>query len=308
MKHIDQVIQQQIEAYLRQDMSDLERSGFERRMHEDPALHEEVQHQEALIMAVRNERMLHLKSGLQAIPVSLWTATLLEYGKIAAISLGIGLASAGGYFMYQSNSGESYGEKKNIRFQESNKQDIYTEHPVQAPSVAAGKSTESVTESAPALALPKESENSLAKTNVETARIRQQGIVQEHIPQSSEPDLPEPVLSQSQPRTPQNANLPEDRLNNKTHPASMQPEVIIKRDNREKFHYQFSEGKLVLYADFNEKLYEVLELNQHGQRNLFLSYDGKFYALDPLFSEISPLKEVKDKNLIQILTEYHKRK
>ncbi len=115
-------------------------------------------------------------------------------------------------------------------------------------------------------------------------------------------------MKTGQPETPKDFGLPEDGITNKTKPESIQPEVVIKRDNKEKFHYQFSDGKLVLYADFSNKLYEVLELNQYGERQLYLAFDGKFFALDSQVSEISPLREVKDKNLIQILTDYQKRK
>ena len=123
-----------------------------------------------------------------------------------------------------------------------------------------------------------------------------------------EGEAQEPSMKAGQPETPRDFGLPEDGITNKTKPESIQPEVVIKRDNKEKFHYQFSDGKLVLYADFSNKLYEVLELNQYGERQLYLAYDGKFFALDPQVSEISPLREVNDKNLIQILTDYQKRK
>ena len=302
MKYTNPNIQQQIEAYLRQEMTDLERSGFERMMHENPELHEEVKHQESLITAIRKERVLQLKAGLQAVPVSLWSATLLEYAKIAAISAGIGLASVGGYLYLNRNAAEIPGQSKKTETVAEQKApvsdagnqqaDIY-----QTPRPAVEPAPSNNPSPAAGHTQPAESVNDSRKIPVQSGSI----VLQD-------PEIAEPLMKSSQPETPQNLALPEDGLSSKTHPESMQPEVVMKRGNREKFHYQFSEGKLVLYADFSEKLYEVLELNQHGQQSLFLSYDGKFYSLDPMMNEISPLQEVKDKNLVQILSVYQKRK
>jgi hypothetical protein len=303
MKYTSPQIQQEIEAYLRQEMTDLERSGFERRMHEDSELHEEVKHQESLIQAIRRERVMELKAGLQAVPVSLWSAALFEYAKIAAITAGIGLASLGTYLYLNRNQDSAPDNNQKV--------EVSIQNP---PALRESETQQKIQpETAPQLA---QSENQKENTIPETNKIKSESAKNTIQPENAlltspvqhDSELSEPQLKHSQPETPRDLNLPEDGLSNKTYPESMQPEVVIKKDNREKFHYQFSEGKLVLYADFNEKLYEVLELNQHGQQSLFLSYDGKFYALNPLVSEISPLQEVKDKNLIQILSVYQKRK
>lgn len=310
MNYQDQSIQQQIEAYLRQEMTDLERAGFERRMHEDNELHEEVHRQEAIIEAIRRERMLVLKSGLQNVGVSLWSSTLLEMAKIAAVSVGLGFAAAGGYWYFQ----QEKSVKPEMVREKSTPAQADSRLPAEPESSYSGIKSEPHQETAEA-----QPEQPLLRSDVKSAgdehsassRARNSGSSNTIIKESlvlPETDAQEPSLKAGQPETPRDFGLPEDGLTNKTRPESLQPEVVIKRDNKEKFHYQFSDGKLVLYADFSNKLYEVLELNQYGDRQLYLAYDGKFFALNPQVSEISPLKEVRDKNLVQILCDYQKRK
>jgi hypothetical protein len=307
MKYTNQHIQQQIEAYLRQEMTDLERSGFERRMHEDPELHEEVKEQEALISAVRQERMLELKSGLQGVGISLWSASMMEMAKVAIIAAGIGLAGLGAYIYYpqHNSSGESTQATSQIKpgMEQEILVDATTNFNEKSEATSSISSTASV-ENEPKVPEP------APKTSYQKSEQGNSGhaVAAGEAATSSEQELKEPEFKNTQPSTPSDIALPEDGISNKTLPESMQPEVVIKRDNRDKFHYQFAEGKLVLYADFNEKLYEVLELNQYGQRQLYLAYDGRFFFLNPSASGISPLMEVKDKNLNQILQTYQKRK
>lgn len=296
MKYINDDLQPQIDSYLRQEMTDLERAGFERRMHENPELHEEVKRQDAYISAIRQERMMELKSGLQAVQISLWSATAMEFARIAAISGGIGLASLGGYYFFSQQNSEL---KK--------KTEIVTE-----PKVIQTEKQATTSLSIPKLSSGS-SETSEVRSGIETQPAPASSFASKQktstaLPVMPEREIEEPAFKSVQPATPQDINLPEDGISHKTAPESMQPEVVIKRDNREKFHYQFTDGKLVLYADFNEKLYEVLELNQHGQKQLYLSYDGKFYSLNPEVNEISPLSQVKDRNLLQILAIYQKKK
>jgi hypothetical protein len=314
MKYENQSMQQQIEAYLRQEMTDLERSGFERRMHDDEELHEEVHKQEAIMEAIRRERVIALKAGLQNVPVSLWSGVLMEAAKIAAVSIGIGLASAGGYLYFQNQKAGN-----EIVATEANKETQPEVKMNKSSGAGLQPSNKKQEEQMPEAQIPiAQDEEKGPDPEVRSAGAQSSSsfsrssadlpVRKESLKPLQETDLQEPSLQASQLQTSGDPSLPEDGFSNNTKPESLQPEVLIKRDNKEKFHYQFSDGKLVLYADFSNKLYEVLELNQYGDRQLFLAYDGKFFALDSRVAEITPLREVKDTNLIQILTNYQKRK
>ena len=315
MKYTDDKIQQQIEAYLNQDMTDLDRSRFEKLIHDDPELHEEVKMQESLVQAIRNERILMIKAGLNQTNVSLWSTGLLEVAKIAAVTVGLGLAAAGGYFWY-SNAVDHTPARKEVAVQTTSA--VRPQNDIQdAPSEVAPPQTfqaDPANGNVPvvpsdASAPPK----TIGKNNVRTNQtVKSSGKVANGIGNDqqvlSETEALDPGMKQFVPSTAKDIAIPTDGISNKTSLESVNPEVVIKRDNKDKFHYQFSDSKLILYADFSDKLYEVLELNQNNEKQLFFAYDGRFFSLDAKQTEISPLKQVTDRNLIQILTDYQKRR
>lgn len=316
MKYTDDKIQQQIEAYLNQDMTDLDRSKFEKLIHDDPELHEEVEMQESLVQAIRNERILMIKAGLNQTNVSLWSSGLLEAAKIAAVTVGLGLASVGGYFWYESSqnqkpAGQEISSQKSTiatRPQEvvqDPSRDV--ESPETFQSVATNGNAPQIT--ADAVGSPKAiGQNKLSTGQPEKTSGKLAKSIGKDPQSFSETEALDPGMKQFVPSTAKDISIPTDGISNKTSLESVNPEVVIKRDNKDKFHYQFSDSKLILYADFSDKLYEVLELNQNNEKQLFFAYDGRFFSLDTRQTEISPLKPVTDKNLIQILTDYQKRR
>ncbi|MFM8912646.1 MAG: hypothetical protein ACKOE6_07000, partial [Flammeovirgaceae bacterium] len=72
------------------------------------------------------------------------------------------------------------------------------------------------------------------------------------------------------------------------------------------FHYQFAQGKLHLYGDFDKGLYEILEVNGDS-RAVFMFYKELFYVLDEKQTAITKLEPIKDKALISKLKEYRGR-
>jgi len=310
MKYTDDKIQQQIEAYLNQDMTDLDRSRFEKLIHDDPELHEEVEMQESIMEAIRNERTLMLKANLSNTNISLWSTGLVEFAKIAAITTGLGLASLGGYYYFNNNSQSVPAQTETtIQIQ---KIPVVEDSPVNSQSTQIDPASEV---KAPVTFEPKQNNaeqpavsksNSNIPARLEKSRGGNSIGVEEGV--ASEKEILEPGVKYVNPSTAKDIAIPTDGISNKTSLESLQPEVIIKRDNKDKFHYQFTDSKLILYAEFSDKLYEVLELNQNNEKQLFFAYDGKFFSLDARQTEISPLKEVQDKNLIQTLKEYQKRR
>ncbi len=315
MKYTNDKIQQQIEAYLNQDMTDLERSRFEKLIHDDPELHEEVEMQESLVQAIRNERILMIKAGLNQTNVSLWSTGLLEVAKIAAVTVGLGLASVGGYFWY-SSSVKNTSARNEVAVQTTptiKSQDDIQSAPAEVSSPQTFQADDAngnmPVESSEVSALPKTSGKHNTRNNhtdKSSGKVAN-GMNKDH-QVLSETEALDPGMKQFVPSTAKDIAIPTDGISNKTSLESVNPEVVIKRDNKDKFHYQFSDSKLILYADFSDKLYEVLELNQNNEKQLFFAYDGRFFSLDAKQTEISPLKQVTDRNLIQILTEYQKRR
>jgi len=315
MKYTDDKIQQQIEAYLNQDMTDLDRSRFEKLIHDDPELHEEVEMQESLVQAIRNERILMIKAGLNQTNVSLWSTGLLEVAKIAAVTVGLGLASVGGYFWYSSSVNQPSARKEvavqttpAIKPQEDiqNAPSEVSSPRTFQPDPANGNVPVGPSEASTSPIIKSEHNSRVVQTGKSSGKVAKGMGKEQH--ELSETEALDPGMKQFVPSTAKDIAIPTDGISNKTSLESVNPEVVIKRDNKDKFHYQFSDSKLILYADFSDKLYEVLELNQNNEKQLFFAYDGRFFSLDANQTEISPLKQVTDRNLIQILTDYQKRR
>lgn len=310
MKHSDEHIQHQIESYLNQEMTDLERSKFEKMIHDDPELHDEVEMQEAAMEAIRRERIFALKAGLSQVPISLWSTGLLQVAKIAAISAGIATAGLGGYFLLE-NTQHTKFEVQQSKVEVSGNKPLDLSTPIdgdsQEPEPVAQTNFDSKVDhsEAPINKLNPESQGGHIDRK-ESSKVKNSEMAFQGSNTTSEPI--EPSIKSLSPQTGKDLANPVDGISNRTSLESVHPEVVIKKDNKNVFHYQFSDGRLVLYADFSEQLYEVLELNQNGEKQIFFCFDNKFFPLNPNQFEISPLKEVQDKNLIQILKAYQKRK
>jgi len=309
-------IQQQIEDYLNQDMSDLDRSRFEKLIHDNHELHEEVELQQSVMEAIRNERMLALKAGLNQVNISLWSTSVLEFAKIAAITAGLGMASVGGYLYFSGRTTE-----RQERVEKAKSELVLEEKTTETDKEVVSSSQTTPTETAAPTTVPFVSrpENGVvtdSEVNKPIRKATQNAVsvgkskVSKGATATGQPEVEarEPGTTQINPSSAKDIAIPGDGISNKTSLESLNPEVVIKRDNKDKFHYQFSDSKLILYADFSDKLYEVLELNQNDQRKMFFAYDNQFFILDPTQTEISPLKEVKDLNLIDLLKNYQKRK
>lgn len=313
MKYLnDDKIQQQIEAYLNQEMSDLERARFEKQIHEDADLHEEVEMQESLREAIRAERILQIKTSLNSLNVSLWSAGLVQTAKIAALVAGIGIAGGVGFYYYNQNnpapSRQEIRMEQPIAVAEKNTPSPAPQEREQADQAAEEPQVKDPEVRNSETAVPTQAgTGAYPRLKSEQRKAAASSPAVQTIP-SADPELDEPAIKQVTPASARDINLPTDGITDRNAPESVHPEVVIKRDNKEKFHYQFVDSKLVLYADFSDKLYEVLELNQNNHKKLFFAYDGRFFALDPMQTEITPLREVQDKNLVQVLAGYQKRR
>lgn len=311
MKNSDEHIQQQIESYLNQEMTDLERSRFEKQIHDNPELHEEVQLQEATFEAIKRERILALKAGLNQVPVSLWSTGIVEVAKIAAITIGLGITGLGGYYALNLSNQKSY-EKKILTAPFVEKEKDNSDESKVVSEISSNKDDfKSKAENAE---VPIETKSSGSHQKVIGGRplnTHSKSGNGERSTYSNEEVLNEPLEPVSkafQALSSKDIPNPDDGISNRTSLESIHPEVVFKKDNKNIFHYQFSDSKLILYADFTDKIYEVIELNQNGSKQVFFCYENTFYPLNTNQFEISPLKEVQDKNLIQILKAYQKRR
>jgi hypothetical protein len=85
-------------------------------------------------------------------------------------------------------------------------------------------------------------------------------------------------------------------------------QIEVETDSSQKkysFHYQFADGKLILYGPFDKNLYEILEVNGENHA-IFLYQKENYYLLNEKETKITPLKAITDPSLIRLLREYRK--
>lgn len=83
-------------------------------------------------------------------------------------------------------------------------------------------------------------------------------------------------------------------------------EFLDALEDKDNYHYRYYNSKLYLYGDFNEMPYQIIELNDKGKKQLFLSHNDEVYSLKDNTTEITELRKLQDDMLkmeIQLIVE-----
>ncbi|MFM7851194.1 MAG: hypothetical protein ACKO96_04570 [Flammeovirgaceae bacterium] len=75
---------------------------------------------------------------------------------------------------------------------------------------------------------------------------------------------------------------------------------VTATERKYSFHYQFAQGKLRLYGDFDSDSYKIIEVSSKNQ--LFMYHNGLYYLLDEKQTAITQLEPLKDKSLLSKLS------
>jgi hypothetical protein len=266
-----------IDDYLANRLNEQDRNAFERGMEGDPALKSEVEFQQQIVQGVKQARITELKTMLSNVTISTpyWTG-----GKVAASVITAGIIATGVYFYafeddQQISSNESTQEDKKVQPSGETNETL-------VPLTSEEKKQDSITTEQPREKLNTKKE--LKKTSPVT-----------------KPDLqivdPSSELSQTEEKT---------ELNNPSRtqigPSKMEV-AIATPDKKHTFHYQFVDGKLLLYGPFDKNLYEILEIHGDGHA-VFLFYKENYFLLDEKQSEIAKLEAIRDGELLKKLRQY----
>lgn len=74
-------------------------------------------------------------------------------------------------------------------------------------------------------------------------------------------------------------------------------ELLENIEDAEQYHYRYFNSKLYLYGDFKKQPYEIIELNNKGKKQLFLSYSDHIYIIEDNVLEITALEKLEDEML-----------
>lgn len=279
-----------IDDYLTNRLSDADKSAFESEVNHNTELQKELALQRMAIEGVKKARAAELKAMLNKVPVGgganlKWASTL----KIAAGVVGAGLLIAGlsHYF-----SGKEHLNPTDLST--SVEDSIKKSEP--QPSIEEPQESPKNEGNTPPVEA-KEEEKKLE------ARVWKEGTtkVEQAKPKIEVVD-PTAELTENA-----GAEKNKDIGNNRTQVAVSHIAVETDATNKKySFHYQFANGKLHLYGDFNKGLYEIIEINGDS-RAVFVYYKDFYYLLDEKQSAITKLQPIKDKALISKLKEYRGR-
>ena len=272
-----------IEAFLSGQMSDVEGQQFLKSLNSDLVLKKEFDFQSEIIEGIKEFRKAEIIARLNEvkIPTSIWHSatykTMAGIVSVAAITWGI------------------------FTYLDSSKPDTDTK-------VVTNQSIEKIEPS-----IEKESvQQKSTSKEVEVEKAEQDATPPVQIPKKSQPTRNEGNTTFSVPNIVDDFSEENDLLEeeNLGVPASIdltndksfaELDVEVKLTKKYDFHYQMSDGKLLLYGDFDEDLFELIEVNAGEQINLFLFYNDIFYSIDTNSSEINALIAITSAEVIKKL-------
>ncbi|HMR58778.1 MAG TPA: hypothetical protein PLM56_11945 [Cyclobacteriaceae bacterium] len=271
-----------IDDYLTNKLSDTQREVFEQQLASDPTLKADVEFQRQIIDGLQKARAAELKSMLRNIPISSREFTTL---KVAAGIVGGALLIGTVYWL---------GNNK-------------PELPVTEPKDSIGVITETENSLNPAL------EDVVTNQNEQPAEVEPESNVQPKTStNTAKKEVAKPTIDVIDPSAELVESTSSPISQGATQPVAPAVEAkslevnIDSTSKKYKFHYQFADGKVVLYGSFDRSLYEILELNG-GKHSVYLFYQSKYYFLNEQSTAITPLDVITDKATISKLETYRKK-
>ncbi|HEX8546369.1 MAG TPA: hypothetical protein VF691_05365, partial [Cytophagaceae bacterium] len=278
---------QHIEAYLRGKLSKADQEFFEHGIQKDPLLQNELSLQKDIITSLKEHRKADLKRRLNAIEIkSPWYySTPL---KIAASITAVVVVTLLSFIGFNSSKKTPIAavEQKEVTTFDSTTKDYPKSEPVVRESTKSNqrklKETKSTSEKA----------NKKATGKKEKEELSPNPIVPTISENYNEEDFnPEHTLK-----------IPEGNVIQSSEHKSSDIQVQIASTTEHKFHYQFFNNKLFLFCDFSSGPYELLELHNKKSRDLYLFYNDSYYEIKHNQQEVTPLKEIRNSNLIKQLS------
>lgn len=289
-----------LDEYLSNRMSEPDRFAFEQRLQSDPDLRNEYDLQQRVIKGIKNARVAELKAMLNNVPIPAKgpgnsLATKFFLGTVVTLMI------AAAAYWYVSRE-----EMKITPPQSPAEEEVIRKEPVspgEEPEAQAGQKQQPQQE--------QRSEQDKNQTSAGTEHSKP-SLAKKPEPlkapgETNQAPKKEPVLDGFDPAaedsTPGADNINEDQPGATPGKSALMVETDVNNE-RYRFHYQFTEGKVVLYGPFEQHLYEIVELNAGGNRTVFLYYKEQYYGLAEADGKIRSLEPIKDPALLQQLKEH----
>ena len=282
-----------LDDYLANRLSGAERSAMEEKIASDPALKQELSIQQQVIEGLRRVRMAELKQMLNNTPIPPPTGSQVLLAKLGTAMVAAGIIGTGLYFLLKDDSATTAAESAAPAQQEPAATSPQAQQPATTPAIDSQATEPQAELKAPAPVAEKK-KKAAKDTSTQPAGEPQKPAAfapAEEESSTAAPNAEAPVV---------NGSAKETRR------ASMAVENAV--DKRYNFHYQFKDGKMLLYGPFSEKTtYEILEFFADNKNNtVVLYYKDGYYLLREDADKVTPLKAITDPALLNKLKEYRK--
>jgi hypothetical protein len=271
-----------IEKYAAGQLQGPEKEAFESQLRADASLQGDVALQKQIIEGIKNARITELKTMLNQIPVS-----GLVHSGISAFKVITGAVTAGaiitGAIFY---------------FKPSQQKDT------SAPVVENELSVVPEAKTEPDPIDPKEDKTTSSSTPEPSKELKKKSLptkTRKAVQPKIEVVDPTGELAKESARDQEKHTKPQSII-----VTSRVGVEINSSSSKYSFHYQFLQGKLILYGIFDNGLYEIIEVNG-DTHSIFLYYKDNYYLLNEKQSAITPLTVIQDQELVKKLKEYHGR-
>lgn len=282
-----------IEAFFEGNISPADKAMLEAKIKSDPLVRAEFDLQNNIVKGISNARKLELKSRLASIDLPTHTGILTGSGVkwLAGTVAGVTLFGSVLYWSLISfdNSIKPIDIRMNqeLAFNQTSLID-FPQLPKEEIKIEEEKSNEKT--------LPKarisQENNEVAKEA--TAKVQPQSLI------SYEDDK----LFTNQNEEELENIASREIAHNRVDKTEIEFFDALKEENS--FHYRYYNSKLYLYGDFKKMPYQIIELNDKGKKQLFLSHDENVYIIKDNTTEITELRKLQDEILkteIQLIVE-----
>ena len=282
-----------IEAYFEGNISPSEKAMLDAKINSDPLVKAEFDLQHTIVEGISNARKLELKSRLASIELP--SNTALVGGSATKWLAGtiVGVTLIGSVLYWSLSSFDPSIKPLDIRIDHEvnfgNEFKKYAHFP-KAKSETVELAEENQKEPINSLQSIGE-EKAITATDTEStpliAKVQPQALM------SFEDDEIFANQTEEVLENPTSKEIAYNRID-KTEIEFLKP---LNKNEEEVFHYRYYNSKLYLYGDFNDMPYQIIELNDKGQKQLFISYNEDVYVIKDNTSEITELRKLDDKML-----------
>lgn len=275
---------ERIEAYFNNELPEAEKEQLLQDMDTDASLKSEFQFQEEIINGIKAYRKEQLIARLDNIQIATTGQSLLL--KTIGV-VGIATVATIGTYIWLGTTDKQVDQSEN-----STTTEIIVNQPQEAIETPVDEK-----------AVPEDAEKIEPSSATTTTKNQKEKVIRKKtekatpsviVPQVQEPDEDVAITTDEDLTSPDAMATSAVRLNSNT-------DVEIKMSKKYNFHYQIKDGTLILYGQFNDAPFEVIEMKTNNGIKSYLFYKENFYGLNTDSEDIKPLLTINNEALIKEL-------